>query len=378
MSDLNEIISFRRELHKNPELSGNEFNTQKRIVKFVKSYNPDEIYSIAKTGLAVVFEGAEKGQTLMFRADIDALPIQEKNKNLDYRSANRSKAHLCGHDGHTAILIAFASKLSRNRPKKGKIILLFQPSEETGEGALSVLNDDKFKEIEPNYIFGFHNLPEFKKNEIIIKKGTFTSSSKGVIIKLKGKTAHAAEREKGINPANAISRVIRFIYQQINQHHDFSDLAFATIIYIRLGEITFGTSPGEAEILLTLRAVENKDMKKMTFLIKNKLNTIARQEKLKYDITYTEIFPPVINNNDLVKNITDELKENNFKLKRPKFPFRWSEDFAWYTQKYKSMYFGIGSGKKTANLHNSNYDFPDDIIETGVEILDLIYKKYTK
>ena len=378
MSNLNEIISFRKELHKNPELSGKEFNTQKRLSEFVKKFQPDEIYPIAKTGLVIVYKGSEEGKIIIFRADIDALPIEEKNKNLEYRSINSGIAHLCGHDGHTAILLAFAKKLSENRPKKGKLILLFQPAEEIGYGALAVLNDEKFKDIKPDYIFGFHNLPGFKKHEIILKNGTFASASKGMIIKLKGKTVHASDPEKGINPANAISRVISFINHQINQHHDFSDLAFTTIVHIRLGEIAFGTSPGDAEILLTLRAFKNKDMKKMTFLIKNKLKSITKQEGLKYDISFTDIFPAIVNNNGLTIDIGEEAKKNGFKVKKLKFPFKWSEDFAWYTQKYKGMYFGIGAGKNIPNLHNPNYDFPDDIIETGVEILYLIYKKYCK
>lgn len=378
MSNLKEIITLRKELHKNPELSGNEFNTQKRISEFIMKYQPDEIYPIAKTGLVVVFRGKEEGKTIMFRADMDALPIHEKNKNLGYRSANDGLSHLCGHDGHMVILVAFAKKLSENRPQKGKVVLLFQPAEETGRGALAVFNDDKFKEIEPDYIFGFHNLPGFKKHEIILKKGTFASASKGVIIKLKGKTAHAAEPEKGINPANAVSRIISFIYEKINRYHNFSDLAFATIIHIRVGEIAFGNSPREAEIMLTLRAFKNKDMEKMTFLIKNKLKSISKQEGLKYDISYSEIFPPIVNNNGLTKTIGDEAKKNGFKVKKLKFPFKWSEDFAWFTKKYKGLYFGIGAGKNTPNLHNPNYDFPDDIIETGVEILYLIYRKYCK
>lgn len=378
MSDLKEIITFRKELHKNPELSGKEFDTQKRITDFVKKYKPDDIYPIAKTGLVVIFMGKEEGKTIMFRADIDALPIEENYKKLDYRSINEGAAHLCGHDGHTAILIAFAKKISENKPQKGKVVLLFQPAEETGQGALAVLNDEKFNEIEPDYVFGFHNLPGFKKNEIIIKKGTFASASKGVIIKLKGKTTHAAEPDKGVNPANAISRIISFIHQQINQHHDFYDLAFATIIHIRLGEIAFGTCPGEAVILLTLRAFKNKDMEKMTFLLKNKLKIISNQEGLKYDISYTEIFPAIINNNGLTKNIGTEITKAGFKVKKLKFIFKWSEDFAWFTQKYNGMYFGIGAGKNTPNLHDPNYDFPDEIIETGAELLNLIYKTYNK
>lgn len=377
MSTLNQIINFRKELHKNPELSGKEFDTQKRITEFVKKYKPDEIFPIAKTGLVVVFNGKEEGKTIIFRADIDALQINEKNKTLEYKSVNQGVAHLCGHDGHTAILIAFAKKVSENRPQKGKAVLLFQPAEETGQGALSVLNDEIFKKIKPDFIFGFHNLPGFKKHEIIIKKGTFSSASKGVIIKLKGKTAHAANPEKGINPAITVSILINFIHHQINQHHQFSELAFATITHIRVGKPTFGVSPGNAEIFLTLRAFKNKDMEKMTFLLKNKLKVISKQKKLKCDISYTEVFPPIINNNGLAKNIANEAIKASFKVKKLKFPFKWSEDFAWFTQKYKGMYFGIGVGKNIANLHNPNYDFPDDIIETGANILDLIYRKYS-
>jgi len=132
---------------------------------------------------------------------IDALPIQEANTGITYYSQNKGVAHLCGHDGHTAILLALAKRLSENKPETGCIVLLFQPAEETGQGAKAVLEDKNFQKIEPDYVIGFHNLPGLKKGMVFFRENTFAAASRGIIIRFQGKTAHAAEPEKGItNP----------------------------------------------------------------------------------------------------------------------------------------------------------------------------------
>lgn len=128
---LNEIINFRKELHQHPELSGNEKNTALRIHHFIQAYHPDKIIkNIGGFGMMVVFEGKEAGKTLMFRAEIDALPIQEESR-LPYKSESKNIGHLCGHDGHSAILINTINLVSKNRPQKGSVVFLFQPQKKT-------------------------------------------------------------------------------------------------------------------------------------------------------------------------------------------------------------------------------------------------------
>ncbi len=132
------IIALRRELHKYPEVSNREYQTTDRIVNFVNEYKPDEVIRLGDKGVLFVFQGAEQGKTVMFRCELDALPIQEISEH-EYTSVNEGVSHACGHDGHMAIVAGLAQKISNDRPKKGRVVLLFQPAEEVEQGACDVL-----------------------------------------------------------------------------------------------------------------------------------------------------------------------------------------------------------------------------------------------
>jgi amidohydrolase len=158
------LILLRKELHKNPEVSGKELQTSKRIISFLEKQAPDEIITeIGGAGIAAIYKSKEAGKTVLFRCELDALPIEEIN-SFEHRSLINGVSHKCGHDGHMAILCGLASELSQNRPETGTIILLFQPAEEDGSGAQKVFSDTKFASLKPDYVFALHNLPGFPKS----------------------------------------------------------------------------------------------------------------------------------------------------------------------------------------------------------------------
>ncbi|MCD6091267.1 MAG: amidohydrolase [Bacteroidales bacterium] len=371
---IKEIIALRREIHKYPEVSNDEHHTAERIINFIKNYNPDEIIRLGKTGILFVFKGNERGKTLMFRSELDALPIKERTE-AEYKSVNDNISHACGHDGHMAVLSGLARKISKNRPQKGEVFLLFQPAEEVEQGARDIIENPKFINIKPDYIFALHNVPGFEKHKIILKKGSFASGSKGMTIKLTGKTAHAAEPENGISPANAISQIINKLQELRENKSLFSDFILLTIINIQLGEISFGTSPGYAEMRITLRAFENKDMKLLTSFCEKIIWEISNAEKLSCEISYNEVFPATVNNDQCVDIVEQSAKQIDLKVEHLNTPFKWSEDFGYYTEKYNACFFGLGSGLSQPQLHNPDFDFPDDIIETGINVFYQIYKK---
>ncbi len=371
------VIELRHELHKHPEVSNNEYKTSERIVNFMKPLMPDEIVNLGETGKAFVFKGKESGKTIVFRAELDALPILEKN-SLAYLSINPNVSHMCGHDGHMAILAGLAQKISKESHQYGKVVFLFQPAEEVEQGALDVVNDSSFKNIKADYIFALHNIPGVKKHNIVIKSGSFSAASKGMTIKLSGKTAHAAEPENGISPANAISRIINQLHKLKENKSLFKDLALLTIIHIQLGEISFGTSPGYAEIRVTLRSFENEDMALLTAHSEKIINGISKEENLECRISYSEEFPASVNDNECLGYVEESARQNNLEIETIKHPFKWSEDFGYYSQHYKSCLFGLGSGISQPPLHNPDYDFPDEIIESGINMFYGIYKKINK
>jgi len=371
------IINLRRELHQHPEISNREHNTSKRIINFIKEYKPDELVLLGETGVLFVFSGTEKGKTILFRSELDALLIKETTE-VEYKSVNNNVSHACGHDGHMAILAGLAEKISSNRPKAGKVVLLFQPAEEIEQGARDVLENPKFISLNPDYIFALHNVPGFKKHRIFLKKGSFASGSKGMTIQLTGKTAHAAEPQNGISPAAAISQIINKLHNLKESKTLFSDFILLTIVHIQLGEISFGTSPGYAEIRITLRAFENADMDLLTHQCEKIIQDISRSEKLGCKITFNEVFPATVNENECVDIVEQSAKQIGLETEHLKTPFKWSEDFGYYTEKYAACYFGLGSGKDQPQLHNPDFNFPDDIIETGTELFYTVYKNILK
>lgn len=218
---MSEITKIRKNLHQNPELSGKEFKTAKTIAAFLKNHNPDDLLENLGSGtgiIAVYHPELEIKKTVMFRSELDALPIQEIN-DFEHRSAVDGISHKCGHDGHMSILCDFAKKLSLQKMKHTKILLLFQPSEENGEGALSIFNDARFKTFNLDLVFALHNLPGFPHHEIVVKNNTFSCAVHSIIIKLFGRTAHAGEPHNGENPALAISEIITAFNKKSQPDH---------------------------------------------------------------------------------------------------------------------------------------------------------------
>ena len=284
MKDLNidKLIKLRKDLHSNPELAGEEKNTSDKINNFIGRFYPDEIITeLGGHGLAFIFKGKEKGKTILFRSELDALPISEQN-DFEYKSSIENVSHKCGHDGHMTILCGLASTIKNNKPDKGKVVLLFQPAEETGKGAEAVLEDKKFEQIKPDYVFALHNLPGYPAGSVVIKDGTFASASKGMIIKLHGKTSHASEPENGITPTPAVASIIQRLPLVPNEIKKENHFCLITIIYARIGDVAFGTTPGYAEIMATLRSYHDEDMNYIT----EECKKIVKEESEKYGLKY--------------------------------------------------------------------------------------------
>jgi len=369
--------ALRQMLHVYPELSGSEVHTATVVRECMQAYHPDEIIDhVGGNGIAFIYSGGKRGKTLLFRADTDALPIQENNSML-YKSRNNGIAHLCGHDGHTAILAGLGDLLNRQRPEKGKVILLFQPAEETGQGAASVLKDNRINRFEPDFVFALHNLPGYSFGSIITRSGVFASASKGLIIHLKGVPAHAAYPENGISPAPVLAELIKTLPEL--QHQDnYSDMVMLTIVHARLGEPAFGVSPSDAILMATLRSFEVTDMDVLTDKILEYVQELCLSNKVQLTIEWTDEFIPVVNSTDAVSIIEDAAKSCGYAVIKPVHPFPWSEDFGQFTALYNGAMFGLGAGEEHQPLHSPYYDFPDGLIEKGINMFYQIVKQITK
>ncbi|WP_339923057.1 amidohydrolase [uncultured Cyclobacterium sp.] len=371
-SIIKEISTLRKQLHQAPEVSGKELNTSNKIRTFFEGLFPDEIVNdLGRYGLAIVFNGKEKGPTTLIRAELDALPILENN-SFSYKSIIDGVAHSCGHDGHMAILCGVGLILAKRRPQYGRVILLFQPSEETGMGAAQVINAPNFQNIKPDYAFALHNLPGYDLGEVVLKKGAFTAASKGMIVKLKGRTSHAAHPENAISPANAMCELISSLQKLPTDIQAFS---LVTVIHAQLGEVAFGTTPGAATVMATLRTFDNVVMHTLTESAISLAKQISRFHGLECSISFTEEFQVVENDPEAHELVDGAVTKLGLNKKDSHTPFRWSEDFGALSSTTKSMLFGLGAGKAHPQLHENSYDFPDELLPIGVDLFNTIIEK---
>ena len=371
---IDKIIALRRELHKYPELSKEETKTSSKIQQFLTDLKVFEIYQITETGFVAVLDTMVEGPSVLVRAELDGLPIKEKT-DLDYTSAFDGKAHSCGHDGHMAIVCGLAIKLAENPPAKGRVILCFQAAEETGEGALEIIEHENFKPFEPDYVYALHNLPGHEKGLIVVKEGAFTAAVESVAIRLSGKTAHAAEPEQGHNPTWLIGEILSEVLRLQNTNAKSDSFCLITPVYIHAGEKAYGISAGDGEIHFTLRAFDNELLEKKKKELVKFVEDKAKAANLSADFEWMEPFTANINGKEAVKLITDACDELNIEYARIPDPLRWGEDFGEFSSRYPGALFGLGSGKNQPALHNPDYDFPDEIMENGIAVFDRIVRK---
>ena len=369
---LNQLIQLRQELHQSPEIAGEEGKTASKILSFISKLNPDEIIeNLGGSGLAFIFKGKSPGPRTLFRAELDALPIQETG-NPSYKSTVEGKAHLCGHDGHMTIICGLGEKIAEKRPEKGEVVLLFQPAEETGEGARRILDDPKFERIKPDFAYALHNLPGFPLHQVVVRDGTFAAGSTGMTISLTGKTSHAAHPDAGINPAFAIAQLIQTLPFLPDQLKGF---ALVTVIHSEIGSLAFGTSAGKGSLSLTVRAFDQEELDTLLEKIEKEVERVATQENLKFEITYLEAFAVSKNDPNAAEIAETAMKDLGMDISQKAEPFRWSEDFGLFSQSCPSYLFGLGSGENCPQLHEPTYDFPDELIETGVKLFEGIARK---
>jgi amidohydrolase len=374
---MEELIRLRHELHRNPEISGQERATGKRLRFYLNKYRPQELYTgIAGEGMAAVYNGPEPGPTLLFRCDLDALPIEEVNKR-PHRSVVPGVAHACGHDGHMVMVSGLASLINKNPIKRGRVILFYQPEEENGMGARKSIQRLKDLNLYPDFAIALHNIPKYPMGSVIVAQRAFSAASKGLIIKLIGKNSHAAYPEKGINPALAISEITRQLYS-LTKQKIFSDFVLLTIIHIRLGEVAFGTSPGLGEIMVTLRSFKNEDMEMLSKRVIEIAREIGANHSLAVETAITDDYPAAQSNTDLNKLLTSISKQQNRLVIEMDEPNRWSEDFANFTIEGTALIFGLGVGENVPDLHSPEYDFPDEAIEHGLQVFNAIISHYLR
>lgn len=376
--ELDPLVRFRQDLHTYPELSNHESETAKKVLAELKKTGAAEITSqIGGEGIIAEFASGRSGPNILIRGDMDALPIQEVG-DTPHKSKNDGVAHMCGHDGHTTILLGLAQELTKDPIERGKVFLLFQPGEENGTGAKAMLTDEKFIDDPIDYAFGLHNLPGYELHKIVTRRGAFNAHVNSLILKLNGKTAHAAEPESGYNPSLAMSEILTLCedFHQPDTARD--DFYLITPVYANMGSPDYGISAGFADVRLTIRSWTTDVFEQQSEELVKRIGAICAKHDLELDASWTHEFFANQNNDRAVDYVEASAKAGDFELEQRPFPFKWGEDFGLFTQKFKGCMFGIGSGVDCPALHNPDYDFPDEILPTAISMFNGIIREALK
>ena len=376
------VINIRHELHKYPELDFNLPETIKIITTSLKELNIPFKTGIGKSGIIAELKGKNKNITIALRADMDALPIIEKNK-CPYTSKFHGNMHACGHDAHMAVLLGVAKILSENKEYLPcNVKFLFQPAEETTGGALPMINDNCLKDV--SAIFGLHMDPSLETGKIGIKYGAMNASSTRIKFKITGKSCHGAYPSKGVDAIVTAAQVISSIQSIISRNIDSRDSAV----------ITFGQiSGGEAENIIaqevtcigTMRTISNHTKEVLKKRLKDMVKMISNAYGAKGEILFKDSYNALINHDEYV-NIIKENSENllgkeNTIIKA--LTDMGVEDFAYYLEKVPGAFFHLGTKNKekgiTAPLHSENFSIDEDSLLIGIkiQILNILstYKK---
>lgn len=366
--DIVDLVAFRRHLHRNPEISGEEEKTARAVVDFLAPTGPDAVLTgMGGHGVAVVYESGRPGPTVLYRAELDALPIEELG-DVAHRSTVPGKSHMCGHDGHSATLAALGRVFGRKRPARGRVVLMFQPAEETGAGAAGVVSDPRFGQIAPDYAFSLHNLPGTPLGHVRLKPGVVNCASRGMRIVLTGKTAHSSMPETGTSPMLAVSRLMPALPALGSGHFADDDFAMVTVTHAAMGEAVFGIAPGRAEVWATLRTRLDERMAALVQAAEALVADTARAGGLGFEIDYHEIFVASLNHDDAVERLRIALDAEGVTHDEAELPMRASEDFGLFGRSARSAMFFLGAGENVPALHNPDYDFPDDLIAIGARV----------
>jgi amidohydrolase len=371
-SDLVELTEFRRTLHTKPEVSGEETETAAAIVAQLEKLSPARILTkLGGHGVAAVLDSGVDGPTVLFRAELDALPIEELSENA-WKSQVQGKGHLCGHDGHMTMLLALGRLLKRKPIAKGRVVLMFQPAEEDGSGARAVVADPAYADIAPDWAFAIHNEPGRPFGYVSTRIGLINCASQGLAIRLTGKTSHAANPEDGISPSLAVAELLPAL-TALGQGGDLDDaFKLATITHVQIGEPSFGISPGEAVIYVTLRTAYDEPMASMVKAARSLVLDAAQ----KFDLTATfetcDEFAASINDADATHVAIAAMNAIGIANGDDGLPMRASEDFGVFGWSAKAAMLCLGPGEDHAALHNPDYDFPDDLIPVGAAIFERI------
>ena len=383
------IRAIRRDIHAHPELKFEENRTAEIVSSALRGFGIDEIHTgLGKTGVVGILRGRPGSKMLGLRADMDALPMTELNA-FEHKSQYAGKMHACGHDGHTATLLAAAKIMSADRDFAGSVAFIFQPAEEGGGGARAMIVDGLFKRFPCDAVFAIHNWPGLRVGEFGLNPGAMMASSNEFEITVCGKGAHAAMPHLGVDPVLIASHLIQAFQSLVSRETKPIDATVVSVTQINAGEAT-NVIPDTCVMKGTVRTFSAQALDTIEQGMARICNQLPLAFNAHADFSFLRNYPPTINHAKeamLAADVAAEIMGESM-VQRHVEPTMGAEDFAYMLQEKPGAYIFLGNGDtsgphRTAGhglgpctLHNPSYDFNDDLIPIGATFWQLLAKRF--
>ncbi|WP_321842028.1 M20 aminoacylase family protein [Paraburkholderia bannensis] len=362
-----EMIALRHAIHAHPELGFEEFVTSDLVAQKLAAWGYEVHRGLGGTGVVGTLKLGNGARRLGLRADMDALPIHEAT-GLDYASRIPGKMHACGHDGHTAMLLAAAKHLAQSRTLDGTLHLIFQPAEEGLGGAKRMLDEGLFERFPCDAVFAMHNMPGFPTGKLGFRSGPFMASSDTVIIDIDGRGGHGAVPHKAIDPVVVCANVVLALQTIVSRNVSPLDMAIVTVGAIHAGDAP-NVIPQTAQMKLSVRALRPE----VRDLLEARITALVHAQASAYGATaridYQRRYPVLVNDAEMTAFAQDVARDwlGDDGLIDNLDPLTGSEDFSFLLEQCAGSYLiiGNGDGEGGCMVHNPGYDFNDDCLATG-------------
>jgi len=372
-----EITALRRDLHAHPELGFEEFYTSQRVQEALKLCGVDEIHTgIGKTGVVAVIKGRQNSgaQMIGLRADMDALPLTEHN-NFAWKSSKAGLMHGCGHDGHTAMLVGAARYLAETRNFDGTAVLIFQPGEEGYAGAKAMIDDGLFDRFPVQSVYGMHNWPAMRPGMIGVNPGPMMAAADRITIEITGKGGHGAHAYQTIDPILVAAHIITGVQSIVSRNVKPMDSAVISLCAIKAGDLgAMSVIPDSATLIGTVRTFSPVVQALVERRLTELCNAVAMGFGATAQVNYERVYPATINTvaeAHFAADVAQSLVGRDHVV-RDLEPSMGAEDFSFMLQVKPGAYMRIGQGEEngvgSCFLHNSRYDFNDDILPLGAAL----------
>jgi amidohydrolase len=368
-----ELTAFRRDLHAHPELGFEEIYTSGRVKQALEICGVDEIHTgIGKTGVVGLIHGQQKSNRMIgLRADMDALPMTEKGE-IAWKSVKPGLMHGCGHDGHTTMLTGAARYLAETRNFAGTAVLIFQPGEEGFAGAKAMIEEGLFDRFPVESVYAMHNAPAMRPGEIGVNPGPMMAAADRITIRITGKGGHGAHPHMTVDPVLVAGHIITATQSIVSRNVKPVDAAVISLCAMHAGDAgAMSVVPDEATLIGTVRTFNSA----VQDLIEKRLNElcsgIAQSFGATASVHYERIYPATINTAKEANFAADVAASlvGESHVKRNLEPSPGAEDFSFMLQVKPGAYLRLGqgeaNGKGSCFLHNTRYDFNDDVLPLG-------------